>query len=55
MYLRGLKDLYSPVWQPDAPVAGDLESYFKITWKDLTGFSRQASQGLAFLEANSVR
>ena len=54
MYLRKLKDLFVPLWQADAPVAGDLESMFRISWGDLTEFAKQAAQGMAFLEENKV-
>ena len=54
MYLRKLKDLCVPLWQADAPVPGDLESHFKISWRDLTEFAKQVAQGMAFLEENKV-
>ena len=53
-YLRRLKDLLVPLWHADAPVAGDLESHFKISWSDLTEFAKQAASGMAFLEENKV-
>ena len=54
MYLRGLKDLYVLLWQADAPNPADLESYYKISWSDLTEFAKQAAQGMAFLEEKKV-
>ena len=54
VYLRRLKELFVPLWQADAPVAGDLESHFKISWSTLTGFAKQAASGMAFLEENKV-
>ena len=54
VYLRRLKELFVPLWQADAPVAGDLESHFKISWSTLTEFAKQAASGMAFLEENKV-
>ena len=54
VYLRRLKELFVPLWQADAPVAGDLESHFKISWSTLTEFSMQAASGMSFLEENKV-
>ena len=54
VYLRRLKELFVPLWQADTPVAGDLESHFKISWSTLTEFAKQAASGMAFLEENKV-
>ena len=55
IYLRGLKELYLPQWKNDAATHGDLESLFKITWAELTGYAKQAAQGMAFLEEKKVQ
>ena len=44
-----------PQWQAEAPVAGDLESFFKISWSTLTGYCKQIACGMSFLEGNKVR
>jgi hypothetical protein len=54
VYLRSLKELYLPQWKNEEATHGDLESLFRITWAELTGYANQAAQGMKFLEENKV-